>query len=92
MSLTQSQAENVLYVLTKRVKHRSTQPFTNELVRFAKSGTSDNYSFLSEDYHQYKLIAQPNSAVPFRLVVKSENSEVLAKVELANHDLADIFS
>ena len=95
MNLTQSQAEQVLYVLNKTVKHRKTQPFSTELINFTKtveSKTEKQYHFLSEDYYQYKLVAQSSDTLPFRLLVDSDKADIQEKTLQANRELASIFN
>jgi len=92
MKLTKSQIDNVIYILTKRVKHRATQPFSNELRSFLRTdepAPRKPYHFLSEDYYQYNLVEDQGT---LELQVDSVKPEVVAAVHEVNRDFAQIFS
>lgn len=89
--LTKTQAETLLYILTRNAKHRNIKPFTGEFISHVTSVATfgTKYWFLNEDYHQFELIG--GSTTPFRLIALSEDAKILEIANHVNDDISFIF-
>lgn len=89
MALNKSDAETIAYILTKKAKHRASQPFFNELISYLTHNESDKpYYFLSDgDYRMNYLVPTGDKSHPYKLTVDSQNTGVLSRIEDANAEL-----
>ncbi len=90
MPLTKSDAETVAYILTKKGKHRASQPFSGELVNFLTKNNDGKYYFLSEDYKESYLVPTGDKHHPYKLDVVSEDPTVIARVDEVNDELLKV--
>lgn len=92
MALNKHDAETVAYILTKKGKHRETQPFYGELINYlTKEHDGKPYYFLSDgDYRVNHLVPTASKAHPYKLTVDSQNQKILERVNEVNEELLKI--